>query len=132
MRNLFIIMLASVLFASCAKISMNDCYNESTAEKDLASLVKNGLLTDEDATLIKDYATEWNYSILDSISYETLLSDAKAEKEKEKARLEKEKEKEREKNQLLQDQHNQLFLNQNQKNQKCLNQVRLFHQYMVS
>ena len=83
MRNLFIIMLASVLFASCAKISMNDCYNESTAEKDLASLVKNGLLTDEDATLIKDYATEWNYSILDSISYETLLSDAKAEKEKE-------------------------------------------------
>jgi hypothetical protein len=92
MKKLFIIALAAILFSGCAKVKMDNCYNENTVDKDLASLVKQGVLTDEDASLIKDYATGWNYSISDSISYETLLSDAKAEKDKENRNKEIQKE----------------------------------------
>ena len=83
MKKLIFVAIAAVMLSGCTKITMNDSYNENTVEKDMASLVKQGFLTDEDTVLIKDYVSSWGVSAEDSLSYESLLSSAKYEKEKE-------------------------------------------------
>ncbi len=92
MKKLFIMMLAGLLFACSSKVSLNNCYNEKTVDNDLASLVKQGLVTDEEASLIKDYASSYGYSIYDSVTYESLFTSAKAEKDKENRNKEIQKE----------------------------------------
>lgn len=83
MKKLIFVAIAAVMLSGCTKITMNDSYNENTAEKDMASLVKQGFLTDEDTVMINDYVSSWGVSAEDSLSYESLLSSAKYEKEKE-------------------------------------------------
>jgi hypothetical protein len=83
MKKQLVFVIAAFLFLGCTKVTMNQLYNESTAEKDVASLVKQGLITEEEISLIHDYASSWGISTEDSISYESLLTSAKYEKEKE-------------------------------------------------